>query len=548
MLKDYFISSYYYFFLNMNLFLTTGGPGLPPGAGLLLFRELFPLNRWGLFAGGYGLSTGLCIWLTLIGLCIGLCICILKLLFDVDVPTGLGLFLLDCIEFDAGLLSNSLLGLGLGVGGAMLDAGLFNGIENGLLGELIFWLWIFCIDFTVFIVLTTFDGWDEPVNVTDELKPGLIPCEYCRWGWNPVDWEELREEVWLSDIFGSFDADICCTDVDTLDKFECMVPRCEIFVVRFTFEVWFTFVVVEWIGSLEVLVNILELVKVPVFDICEMVETFEFGCCDIAELGTCAIFDPTICGAMLCILCMVWNGNCVLLEFKLVWVNPVVKALIDRLRPWFMLVVVRFVFIFGLIVVKPDTPEPGDVKFVLKLVTFWFMFEFKLVKFWFTLVIPVFTLGNPEFIFVEFNVLSLLIPVFILFISCPKPDKPLLILFEPIFEVKFEFMVFKWLRLGFIVVSPVFIFGRPKLSRGFDVVITLDVRDVRLVFKSDSGNPILRPTPKVGVAGGRPIPVPEGFMVPWFKWFNWFTYTMWFPVVDPFPWSCGCKFLITNLI
>lgn len=63
------------------------------------------------------------------------------------------------------------------------------------------------------------------------------------------------------------------------------------------------------------------------------------------------------------------------------------------------------------------------------------------------------------------------------------------------------------------MVSPVLILGKPKFSRGFDVVITLDVRDVRLVFKSDSGNPILRPTPTEGVAGGRPIPVPEGFMV-----------------------------------
>lgn len=70
----------------------------------------------------------------------GLCICMLKLLFEVDVPTGLGLFLFDCMELDAGLLSNSRLGLGLGVGGAMLDAGLFRGIENGLPGELMFWL------------------------------------------------------------------------------------------------------------------------------------------------------------------------------------------------------------------------------------------------------------------------------------------------------------------------------------------------------------------------------------------------------------------------
>jgi hypothetical protein len=62
----------------------------------------------------------------------------LKLLFEVDVATGLGLFRLDCIEFEAGLLSKSRLGLGLGVGGAIFDAGLFNGIENGLPGELMF--------------------------------------------------------------------------------------------------------------------------------------------------------------------------------------------------------------------------------------------------------------------------------------------------------------------------------------------------------------------------------------------------------------------------
>lgn len=126
------------------------------------------------------------------------------------------------------------------------------------------------------------------------------------------------------------------------------------------------------------------------------------------------------------------------------------------------------------------------------------------------------TPDSPELIFVEFIVLSLFIPVLtpvlMLFKSCPKLDKLLLILFEPILDVRLELIAFKLFRLGFIVVSPVLILGKPKFSRGFDVVITLDVRELRLVFRSDSGNPILRPTPK-GAAGGRPIPVPEGFMV-----------------------------------
>lgn len=510
--------------------LTTGGPGLPPGAGLLLLRELFPLNRWGLFAGGYGLSTGLCIWLTLIGLCMGLCICMLKLLFEVDVPTGLGLFRFDCIEFEAGLLSKSRLGLGLGVGGAMLDAGLFRGIENGLPGELMFWPWIFCIDLTVFIVLTTFDDCVVPVSVTDALKPGFIPCEYCRCGWNPVDWEELKEETWLNDIIGSLDADICCTfDVVILDKLDCIVPRCGMFVVRFTFEAWFTFAVVVWIDSLGVLVNMLELV--PELEICEIVEMFELGCCDIAEFGTCAIFDdPTMCGAMLWMLCIVWNGNCALLEFKLVGVRPVARAFTDRLRPWFTpeFILVAVKFAFGLIADKPDTPEFAAVKLVFNVVRLWFTFdEFKFVKFGLTPVSPAFTPDSPELMFVEFIVLSLFIPVFtpvfMLFKSCPKLDKLLLMLFEPMLDVRLELIAFMWFKLGFIAVNPVFILGRPKLCRGFDVVITLEVRDVRLVFRSDSGNPILRPTPKVGVAGGRPIPVPEGFMVLWFNWFNWFT-------------------------
>lgn len=75
----------------------------------------------------------------------GLCIWILKLAFGVVAATGLGLFLADCMEFDAGLLSSNLFGLGLGVGGAMFDAGLLSGMENGLPGELVFLPWMFCM-------------------------------------------------------------------------------------------------------------------------------------------------------------------------------------------------------------------------------------------------------------------------------------------------------------------------------------------------------------------------------------------------------------------
>lgn len=142
-------------------------------------------------------------------------------------------------------------------------------------------------------------------------------------------------------------------------------------------------------------------------------------------------------------------------------------------------------------------------EFVLKL------FEFNVVRFGFTFVSP-----PDKLEFVEFNAASLLIPLFILFKSCPILERPLLILFEAILELKLEFMAFKGFKLGFIAVNPVLILGRPRLRRGFDVVITFEVRDVRLVFKSDNGSPILRPTPKVGVAGGRPIPVPDVFIVP----------------------------------
>lgn len=71
----------------------------------------------------------------------------LKLVFGVEHATGLGLFLADCIELEAGLLSENLFGLGLGVGGAIFDTGLFIGIDNGLPGELLFLPCMFCMVF-----------------------------------------------------------------------------------------------------------------------------------------------------------------------------------------------------------------------------------------------------------------------------------------------------------------------------------------------------------------------------------------------------------------
>lgn len=86
----------------------------------------------------------------------------------------------------------------------------------------------------------------------------------------------------------------------------------------------------------------------------------------------------------------------------------------------------------------------------------------------------------------------------------------MLILSEGTLVLRLEFKAFNVLRLGFKAARPELMLGMLRLSNGFDVVITFEVSDVRLVFKSDNGNPMFRPTPKVGVAGGRPIPVPVG--------------------------------------
>lgn len=99
-------------------------------------------------------------------------------------------------------------------------------------------------------------------------------------------------------------------------------------------------------------------------------------------------------------------------------------------------------------------------------------------------------------------------PEFIPFRSWPRFDIPLVILSGGKLVLRLEFRAFR----GFIAVRPEFMLGRLRLSKGLEVVITFEVSDVRLVFKSDNGSPIFRPTPKVGVAGGRPIPVPEELM------------------------------------
>lgn len=130
-----------------------------------------------------------------------------------------------------------------------------------------------------------------------------------------------------------------------------------------------------------------------------------------------------------------------------------------------------------------------------------------------TLVRPALMLDNPELILVEFNAFNLLIPEFIPVKSCPRFDSPLLILSDGKLEFKFVPKAFNWFMFGFIAVRPELMLGRLKLSKGFDVVMAFEVNDERLVFNRDKGSPILRPTPKVGVAGGRPIPVPEGLMV-----------------------------------
>lgn len=62
---------------------------------------------------------------------------------------------------------------------------------------------------------------------------------------------------------------------------------------------------------------------------------------------------------------------------------------------------------------------------------------FRLAKFGLTPDSPVLTPDRPELILVEFSVLLIpvLIPVFMLLRSCPKLDRPLLILFEPMLEL-----------------------------------------------------------------------------------------------------------------
>jgi hypothetical protein len=71
-------------------------------------------------------------------------------------------------------------------------------------------------------------------------------------------------------------------------------------------------------------------------------------------------------------LCIAWNGNCALLEFKLVGVRPLARAFTGRLRLWFITEFILLVakFAFGLIVGKPDTPELAAVKLVFNVVRF----------------------------------------------------------------------------------------------------------------------------------------------------------------------------------
>lgn len=111
------------------------------------------------------------------------------------------------------------------------------------------------------------------------------------------------------------------------------------------------------------------------------------------------------------------------------------------------------------------------------------------------------------------RVLSRLIPAeFMTLISWPRLGIPLLILSEGTLAFRFELRALRVFKLGLIAARPELMLGMLRLSNGFEVVITFDVSDVRLVLNNDSGNPMFRPTPKAGVAGGRPIPVPDGFI------------------------------------
>lgn len=451
------------------------------------------------------------------GLCIGLCSCVPKFALGVEIDTGLGLFLFDCIEFEAGLLSTSRFGLGLGVGGAILEAGLFIGIENGLPGELMFWLWMFCMFLTLFRLLIAFKDAFTLFRVCAELRTEFIFWVNCLCGWKVVMCEAFDVVMWLIVELGSLESGMCC--IPEFGRCECIVPA---FVKCVMFDAWVMFEL-QRVGTLDTCVNTLELGMwvTPELEIWAIEDTLEFEVkCETFELGICVIFELTIWGARLCILWIVWNGKLLeLLELMLLGVKPLFKAFRVWLSPWLMLVVVKFVLILGFNVLRLETLELTLLKFEFR--------EFRLeLTFWFKPVSPWFIPESPD------------IPEFTLFKSCPRPVSPELILFEP----KFWFIVFKLFKFGFIVVRPGLIPDKPKFRSGFDVVIALEVREVNDVFNNDSGSPMLRPTPNVGVAGGRPIPVPEWLRPPWFNWFNWFRYTMWFPwVADPLFWSCDWK-------
>lgn len=162
-----------------------------------------------------------------------------------------------------------------------------------------------------------------------------------------------------------------------------------------------------------------------------------------------------------------------------------------------ILLVDAFVLKLGLRVLMPDTAEFVALKFALK-------FALNAARFGLTLVRPAPIPDSPVLILVELSAFIRFMP----FRSCPRFDIPLLILSDG----KFELKALRGFKLGFIAVRPELMLGRLRLSKGFDVVMTLEVNEVRLVLKRDSGSPMLRPTPKVGVAGGRPIPVPELLM------------------------------------
>lgn len=150
--------------------------------------------------------------------------------------------------------------------------------------------------------------------------------------------------------------------------------------------------------------------------------------------------------------------------------------------------------------------------FVTELEIFWVMLGLRLVRLGLTLVSSEMP-ERPELMLVWLRVLSRLIPAeFMTLISWPRLGIPLLILSEGTLAFRFELRALRVFKLGLIAARPELMLGMLRLSNGFEVVITFDVSDVRLVLNNDSGNPMFRPTPKAGVAGGRPIPVPDGFI------------------------------------